>query len=146
MNARLRDMKRLGIPILMSEFGGDPIVREFVEDHMQSYFYWQYKNFGKTWGSTGKMTFTSPKEEGGLGLVNPDGSIDDREVPNIARTILQRTAGHLLNMTYRVEIGRFSALYEATPGGTSVLYLSKNRVYKNGYALNVYPRSEVKLS
>lgn len=79
-------------------------------------------------------------------MVNPDGSLDDREVPNIARTILQRTAGHLLKMSYRVETGHFSGLYEATPGGTSVLYLSKNRVYKNGYTVNVYPRDQVKLT
>jgi len=53
-------------------------VRKFVEDNMQSYFYWQYKDFGKNWGSNNNMTFFSPKEEGGLGLVNPDGSIDDK--------------------------------------------------------------------
>lgn len=73
MKARLRDMKRLGIPILMSEFGGDPTIRQFVEDHLQSYFYWQYKNFGKNWGSTPAFS-----EAGGLGLVNPDGSIDEK--------------------------------------------------------------------
>ena len=77
MNARLRDMKKLGIPVLMSEFGGNAEVRQFVEDHMQSYFYWQYKNYGKGWGSHSNLTFTGPKDEGGLGLVNPDGSIND---------------------------------------------------------------------
>jgi len=110
---------------------------------MQSYFYWQYKNFGKNWGSHGDLTFTAPKEEGGLGLVNPDGSIDDKEVPNVARTILQKTAGHLLSMTYRVETGHFSARYEATPGGVSELYLSRNRLYKNGYLISASPSEEV---
>lgn len=146
MNARLRDMKRLGIPVMMTEFGGDPIIRKFVEEHMQSYFYWQYKDFGKNWGSRGNLTFSTSAEEGGLGLVNPDGSIDDKEVPNVARTILQRTAGHLLSSSYDVQTGHFAALYEATPGGISELYLSKNRVYKGGYTINAYPRDSIKFS
>lgn len=102
MSAKLRDMKRLGIPVLMSEFGGNPEVRQFVEDHHQNYFYWQYKDFGKGWGSRSKGTFFNSKEEGGLGLVNPDGSIAEDEVPNVARTILHRTAGSLMKMNYRV--------------------------------------------
>ena len=86
---------------------------------MQSYFYWQYKNFGKNWGSRSNLTFSGTKEEGGLGLVNPNGTINDAEVPNVARTIMQKTAGHLISMTYRVETGHFNAVYEATPGGIS---------------------------
>lgn len=140
MYAKLRDSKRLGIPVLMSEFGGNPEVRQFVEDHLQSYFYWQYKGFGKSWGSRSNSTFFKSKEEGGLGLVNPDGSIAEDEVPNVARTSLHKTAGHLQSMIYRVETGHFSAVYEATPGGTSVLYLSRNRIYKNGYSLELSPR------
>lgn len=64
----------------------------------------------------------------------------------MARTILQRTAGHLLEMEYRVETGHFKAVYQAVPGGTSELYLSKNRIYKNGYSLNVYPKSDIKIA
>ena len=86
---------------------------------MQSYFYWQYKNFGKNWGSRSNLTFSGTKEEGGLGLVNPNGTINDAEVPNVARTIMQKTAGHLISMTYRVETGHFNTVYEATPGGIS---------------------------
>ena len=48
-----------------------------------------------------------------------------------------------MNMTYRVETGHFSALYEATPGGISELYLSRNRIYKNGYSLDIYPKEEM---
>ena len=48
------------------------------------------------------MTFFSPKEEGELGLVDENGTIVDKEVPNVARTILQKTAGHLVEMIYRV--------------------------------------------
>lgn len=58
----------------------------------------------------------------------------------MARTIMQRTAGHLISMSYRVESGHFNAIYSAEPGGTSVVYLSKNRIYKGGYTVNVYPR------
>ena len=75
MYAKLRDKKRLGIPVLMKESGGDHGVRQFVEDHLQNYFYWQYKNFGKNFGSNSNGTFFSSKEEGGFGLVNPDGSL-----------------------------------------------------------------------
>lgn len=53
---------------------------------------------------------------------------------------MQRTAGHLISMSYRVESGHFNAIYSAEPGGTSVVYLSKNRIYKGGYTVNVYPR------
>jgi len=132
-------MKRLGIPVLMSEFGGNPEVRQFVEDHMQSYFYWQYKEFGKNWGSNTNFTFFSSNDDDD-GLVFRNGSINDRHVADVARTILQRTAGHLIRMNYRVETGHFDALYEAIPGGTSVLYISKNRVYIGGYSLDVFPR------
>jgi hypothetical protein len=62
MSAKLRDMKRLGIPVLMSEFGGDHAVRQFVEDHHQNYFYWQYKDFGKNFGGSSNRTFFSSKE------------------------------------------------------------------------------------
>jgi hypothetical protein len=143
MYARLRDMKRLGIPVLMSEFGGDKVVRQFVEDHLQSFFWWQYKDFGKGWGSSGPLTFTKSKEEGGLGLINPDGELNEPEIPNVARTTLHSTAGVLLKSTYRVETGHFNAMYEATPGGTSVLFFSKNRLYKNGYTLDVTPRGSI---
>ena len=78
--------------------------------------------------------------------MNPNGTINDAEVPNVARTILQRTAGHLLNMTYRVETGHFSAVYEATPGGVSELYLSRNRVYKNGYTLDAFPKDDIEFT
>ena len=125
-------MKRLGIPVLMSEFGGNPEVRQFVEDHIQSYFYWQYKDFGKNWGSS--------SNDDDDGLVFRNGSINDRHVADVARTQLQRTAGHLIRSIYRVETGQYNALYEATPGGTSVLYISKNRVYKGGYNLDIFPR------
>ena len=111
MYAKLRDKKRLGIPVLMSEFGGDHGVRQFVEDHLQNYFYWQYKDFGKNFGSRYNSTFFMAKEEGGFGLVNPDGSLNEEEIPNIARTILHRTAGSLLKSNYRVETGHFNAVY-----------------------------------
>jgi hypothetical protein len=124
----------------MSEFQFDPVAMQFVEDHMQSYFWWQYKGFGKGWGSRINSTFFKPKEEGGLGLVNPDGSIVEEEVPRVARTSLHKTAGSLKSMNYRENTGHFSAVYEATPGGTSVLYLSKNRIYKNGYSLDLSPK------
>ena len=142
MTARLRDMKRLGIPVLMSEFGGNPEVRQFVEDHIQSYFYWQYKDFGKNWGSSSNLTFFSDNDDDD-GLVFRNGSINDRHVADVARTQLQRTAGHLIRSIYRVETGQYNALYEATPGGTSVLYISKNRVYKGGYNLDIFPRESV---
>lgn len=105
---------------------------------MQSYFYWQYKQFGKGWGSNNNFTFYSDNDDDN-GLVFRNGSINDASVPDVARTMLQRTAGHLLRSNYRVETGQYSALYEATPGGTSVLYLSRNRVYKNGYNLDIFP-------
>jgi hypothetical protein len=66
-------------------------------------------------------------------------------VPDVARTILQRTAGSLTKMNYRVATGHFSAMYEATPGGTSILYMSKNRVYKNGYTFDVVPTQDVQI-
>jgi len=78
-------------------------------------------------------------------LVNPDGSIAEDEVPNVARTILHRTAGTLKKMNYRVETGHFSAMYLASPAGTSVLYMSKNRVYKNGFTFDIVPEDKVQV-
>jgi hypothetical protein len=46
-------------------------------------------------------------------------------------------------MNYRVETGHFNAVYEATPGGTSILYLSKNRIYKNGFSFDTTPTQNV---
>jgi hypothetical protein len=113
-----------------------------VEDHIQSYFYWQYKEFGKNWGSNTNFTFFSDNDDDD-GLVFKNGTINDRHVADVARTQLQRTAGHLIRSRYRVETGQYNALYEATPGGTSFLYISKNRVYKSGFNLDVFPRDEV---
>lgn len=93
-------MKRLGIPVMMTEFGGDRQVKEFVEDHLQSYFWWQYKSFGKNWGSSNNFTFFKPNNYGGA-LVNPDGTINDLEIANVARTSMHKTAGTLKSMTYR---------------------------------------------
>jgi len=78
-------------------------------------------------------------------LVNPDGSIAEDEVPNVARTTLHRTAGALQKMTYRVQTGHFNAVYEATPGGTSILYMSRNRVYKKGYSMDIQPKDSIKI-
>ncbi len=42
-----------------------------------------------------------------------------------------------------MEIGHYNAVYEATPGGTSILYMSKNRVYKNGYTMDITPSKDI---
>lgn len=36
-------------------------------------------------------------------------------------------------------------MYEATPGGTSVLYMSKDRIYKNGYTFDITPIQDLKI-
>jgi len=52
-------------------------------------------------GRSSNVTFTKSKEKGGLGLVNPDGTINDPEVKVAARTSMHKTAGNLKRMTYR---------------------------------------------
>ena len=124
LKRKLQDMKKLGIPVMLSEYEGTPAARQFAEDHQQAFFYWQYKDFGKNWGGTGEGAPSRwgrvGGDEEGLGImVLPDGSLNEEEVPSKCRTMLRRTAGSLKRVHYSETTGEFYALYEAAPGGTS---------------------------
>jgi hypothetical protein len=53
---------------------------------------------------------------------------------------LKITAGNLKKSYYRADTAHFNCVYEATPGGISVLFMSKNHIYKDGYVLNMNPK------
>ena len=54
-------------------------------------------------------------------------------------------AGHLSESFYNSTSKQFTASYYGWPGGESVLFMSKERVYNNSYSINVYPEDEISI-
>ncbi len=64
---------------------------------MQSWLFWDFKDFGKNWGSNVDL-FTDNLSSG---MFNPDGTPKMQVLTVLSRTYMQRTAGNLLKSSYK---------------------------------------------
>lgn len=99
--------------------------------------YWNYKAYGKPWGSPAHS-----EKKYGKPLNTILSSEDDPVQLHLVRTYLQKIAGELDESKFDSKTGHFTGTYFAIPGGETVLYLGKQKVYGNGYMITVYPENE----
>lgn len=118
---RVKDGEKLGIPSFMTEFGQGNLedVLNKTYTYKQSWLFWGYKSFGKNWGSVHLLQEDEEMVNGINNLLSP--------------TYMQLTAGELVQENYDFKTHNYFAVYNAAPGGKSILYLNKNLNYPNGF-------------
>ena len=128
---------------MLSETYGLSDSLDRAEKLKQSWFYWCYKDFG------GMKKGMSDKEIQGVqnGKMRAlDYILNNKKQQKInetlIRTFLPRVAGVLEESFFNTTSGHFTASYWAVPGGETVLFLAKERVYGNNYVINIYPENE----
>jgi hypothetical protein len=101
--------------------------------------YWEYKNFGKQWGGSQKDKNAKRLHEI---LSADDDNIFEKKY---LRTFLVRVAGELEQSRYNETSNSFTATYFAVPGGETVMFMHRQKIYGNSYMMNVFPESEVQV-
>lgn len=107
---READAHRLGVPLVISEFGAcmdsDACAREIqqvadtCDEYLASWAYWQFKKF---------EDFTTTARNGSEGLYM-DRGVQARKVKALARTFVRAAQGKLLSMHFNSTTGSFEAM------------------------------------
>merc|ERR1712013_524287 len=130
---READAKRLGVPLLFSEFGacfdGKECQTEITnsadafDSQLASWSYWMYKSFGD-------FTTTGGTREG---MFNSDGTPQDLKLKAIARTYAHAFQGTPSKMSFNTTDGSFSTTFEYDAAITepTEIYLNKAIWYSN---------------
>ena len=147
---REKDSERLGVPILMTEFGA---VEDFQSDlvaldrvaaladrHAQSWMYWEFKYFQD-------ITTCTPEGEG---MYGEDGEVSTHKLRVLSRTYPQATAGTLESFDFSSLTGVFSLSYtllggdststseeEAKEKYTTRVYVNRELFYPQGFSVEV---------
>ena len=106
----LMEKTRLGIPMILTEFGacmGSPEcitevrqITDLADDFLTSWAYWMFKTFQDP---------TTTAGTGSEGYYNPDGSVQGGKVKLLARTYIQAAQGTIKSMKFDTESGQFAA-------------------------------------
>ncbi len=140
LKQRSEDAKRLGNPLIYTEFGACmdteacvmeiTAVTDTLDSHMVGWAYWQFKTYADLTTSAGT---------GSEGFYNNDGTLQDMKVKALARTYLPYTQGVLTNNIFNSTTGDFvgSFVYDASIQEPTVLFKSDKYYYANGYTLTV---------
>ena len=141
INTRAEDAKKLGVPLIVSEFGAcfdsEACEREInqVLDEcdlaISGWAYWQFKIY---------KDLTTTAGTGSEGFYNEDGSLQVRKVKALARTYLVKTPGTLKQQQFNSTTGNFIARFEVGDKTTEVkalLYANTEFWYPNGYHLRL---------
>jgi endoglycosylceramidase len=109
IRTRDEDAKRLGIPLIMSEFGACldtetcateiQQVADVSDEHLVGWAYWQFKNFEDLTTSAGT---------GSEGFYNKDGSLQTLKVKALSRTYAQATQGKIVSQTFDSKTGDYT--------------------------------------
>ena len=140
INTRAKDAKRLGIPLVITEFGAclteGPCSQEInqvgdvADENLVGWAYWQFKTYADLTTSAGT---------GSEGFWNQDGSLQTYKVKALSRSYMQYTQGVLSTMKFDTETADFTAEFTLKddfnlhPSGTgSIAYLNTELWYTNG--------------
>lgn len=133
---RIKDAARLGVVGMMTEFGAnagdnegvDEMLRmtRMADDKLQSWMYWQFKDFGDI----------TTAGDASQGFYDPDGTLQSRKVEALSRSYALATAGLIERLNFDDTTGTFVLEYTYVPSGNTVIYLSQDYHYPNGF--NVY--------
>jgi len=127
VGTRSKDAERLGLPLIISEFGaclGTPAcvteitqVAETCDDYLVGWGYWQYKPYGDLTTSAGT---------GSEGFYSPNGDLLTDKVKALARSYFMNTQGVPLSMSFRDNVfeGSYIAMSQkASPNASTVVYV-----------------------
>jgi len=116
---RRKDGERLGLPIIMTEFGATQDLKGAIfslkdvlkqaDKHQQSWCYWQYKYYED-------LTTCTPSGES---LFNNDGSVNKDKLLALSRTYPSAVAGMTKDWSFSTETGRFDFSYTTLPAASA---------------------------
>lgn len=132
---RVKDAARLGVPMMMTEFGAsedvksDLAVLEAVakqaDKYQQSWMYWQFKYFQD-------LTTCTPQGES---LYQDDGTVCMDKLKILSRTYPQAVAGAIRSYTFNVATGTFDLSFNPTSrsaGDITEIYVNHDLTYPHG--------------
>lgn len=127
IGTRSSDAKRLGTPLMISEFGAcltdGPCTQEIdqvanvSDEHLVGWAYWQFKYYGDLTTSAGT---------GSEGFYNWDGSLQDYKVKALARTYAMATQGKLTQQSFDMTSSDFQMEFiaDSTINAPTTVYLN----------------------
>lgn len=143
MLQRKADSLRLGVPLLVSEFGNCyntdacameiNMVTEQCDDQLVGWTYWQFKTFGNDFKASNSTQPEEPtKEEPTISLFHENGEPQLKKVRALSRSYLPYTQGRLAKMNFDKISGSFIASFELNTEikAPSVLFVSSNFQYE----------------
>ena len=143
ISTRDEDAKRLGVPLMISEFGAclteGPCKMEIdqvgkvTDEYLVGWAYWQFKYYEDL------TTSASSGSIGGEGFYNGDGSLQEYKVKALARSYMQYTQGVLTKQAFDVDTAEFNVEFKAKTNiqAPSVAYLSSEYYYQDGFDFKV---------
>lgn len=123
---RARDAERLGVPLVITEFGAclteGPCTQEInqvgdiADEHLVGWAYWQYKIY---------EDLTTSASTGAEGFWEQDGTLQEYKVKALARSYMPLTQGVLTSMQFDTETAQFVAQFDfSSTAAESVAYLN----------------------
>ena len=125
---RAEDAERLGIPLIISEFGAcltdEPCtqeirqVTEVCDSNLVGWAYWEFKTY---------QDLTTSAGTGSEGFYNKDGSLQDYKVKALARSYLMATQGVPTRNHFNMLNSQFHADFtvDTTIQAATVIYLNQ---------------------
>lgn len=135
LGTRDADAKRLGVPLMISEFGAclteGPCKQEIdqvgqvADEYLVGWAYWQFKYYADLTTSAGT---------GSEGFYNGDGSLQEYKVKALARSYMMRTQGTPTKQSFDVDTSDFAVelTLDTAVTAPSIAYLSSDYYYENG--------------
>eukprot|EP00981_Chlorochromonas_danica_P009322 scaffold2613_cov159-Ochromonas_danica.AAC.9 len=144
---RVKDAERLGVPMIMTEFGAsediksDLAVLEAVaaqaDRFQQSWMYWQFKYYQD-------ITTCTPQGES---LYEDDGDVCEDKLRVLSRTYPQAVAGLIDSYSFDIRNGKFLMEYEpwldigfqeaSETGKVTAIYVNRELVYPHGLSVKL---------
>jgi endoglycosylceramidase len=134
LNQRQKDAERLGVPLIITEFGACfdsagcameiGLVTSKADEVNAGWAYWEFKNY---------WDFTTSAGTGSEGFYNTDGTLQQTKVKALSRSYLPYTQGRINTMKFDADTGDFSAALtvDTTIAEPSVLFVSEDFWFKD---------------
>lgn len=149
---RVRDAQRLGVQMIMTEFGAAKDIKndlgllqrlcELTDKFQQSWMYWQFKYYQD-------ITTCTPEGES---LYDANGQVSQHKIEILSRTFPQAVAGSIVSYKYHILSKKFELDYVpiSTESVKSLVPSNNNNGYKTWIYVNrdfIYPNGvNVKIS
>lgn len=140
LKVRSHDAKKLGVGLIISEFGAcsasDACVAEITsvtdvcDEHLVSWAYWMFKGY---YDYTTSGSYSE-------GLYSQDGSLQINKLKALTRTYISAFQGVPKEVSFNSTSSAFQAVYEVDPNiqAPTVLVLNQPLHYPNGYSYSIH--------